>query len=260
MYTFNEKWYGERRKECTGGVWLDPFGRYIQEIEPAVSTERLGRYRPHGASDREVAINYLWNMALSEALYPSLHCLEVSMRNAIHNAASDHFRDPYWFDKPGLLRKHQPDSLAEARKELLRNKKSETPGRIISELNFGFWTTLLSGTYEVHFWRLKNYAIFKAAFPYLPMRQLTLSDRLHAVHQRYNTIRFLRNKVFHFEPIWDEPNLTRNHVDILEAISWINPRLRETVEHHHRFLKVLNGGRIEVERSLDGWVSVSETE
>lgn len=239
---------------------VDPFAQYLNDIEPALSHERLARYRPPGVSARDAVVHYLWNIALSEALYPSLHVLEVSLRNAIHGAATDKYGTAFWFDLPGVLKKKQPDAVAGAREVLAKNGKQATSGRIVAELSFGFWTTLLSGSYEVHFWRPAKYAIFKAAFPYLPMRGLPFSDRRAAVHQRYNAIRLLRNRVFHFEPIWDYADLEKRYEQILEAVGWINPRLRDTLIQHDRFPEVLQRGEQGVGDRLASWVAAASND
>lgn len=235
---------------------VNPFTQYIVQISPSLSTERLARYRQAGADDREVAINYLWNMSLSESLYPSLHVLEISLRNVIHNAATSEFGTEYWFDTARLLRKRQPDDIVKAKLNLARNNKLQTSGRIVAELSLGFWTTLLSSTYELHFWRRNKYAILESAFPHFSSSPLALSlgQRRVYIHQRYNAIRTLRNRVFHFEPIWDYPNLGERRANILDAIGWINLELRDTVKRHDRFEMVLNDGRAEVEQMLDKWL------
>ncbi|HEX3724262.1 MAG TPA: hypothetical protein VHV31_15855 [Nitrolancea sp.] len=237
-------------------LYGNPFTQYVVQISPSLSTERLARYRQAGADDRDIAINYLWNMSLSESLYPSLHVLEISLRNAIHTAATAEFGTEYWFDTARLLRKRQPDDIVKAKLNLARNNKPQTSGRIVAELSLGFWTTLLSSTYELHFWRRNRYAILESAFPHFSSapRALSLSQRRVYIHQQYNAIRTLRNRVFHFEPIWDYPNLSEQRAKILDAIGWINPVLRDTVRRHDRFEMVLNHGRAEVEQTLDNWL------
>ena len=59
---------------------------YIAELEQGVSTPRLASYRPQGGSDLDMTIHYLWNVVLSEALFPSFAALEVTLRNSIHHA------------------------------------------------------------------------------------------------------------------------------------------------------------------------------
>lgn len=60
-------------------------------ITESLSPERLSPYA-HDGVDQEVALaRYLWNVALSEALYSSLQFCEVSLRNTLHTFLSQHY-------------------------------------------------------------------------------------------------------------------------------------------------------------------------
>jgi hypothetical protein len=78
---------------------------FSDQLRRAISHERLDAYRQRGTSNDDVELfaHYAWNMALSESLYTPLQCLEVSLRNSIHDAASAHFKTDTWFDLPGVL-------------------------------------------------------------------------------------------------------------------------------------------------------------
>src|SRR5689334_21061592 len=77
-----------------------------------VSAERIGSYRRGGADDEEALARYLWNIALCEALYPSLHFLEIALRNAVFEAAAATYPlastagaggADCWLEHPGIL-------------------------------------------------------------------------------------------------------------------------------------------------------------
>ena len=190
--------------------------------------------------------NYFWNTALCEALYPTLDALEIALRNTIHSAATDVYTTEFWFDRPGVLLKTQPNAIRVARDALLRRSAPVTVGRIVAELHFSFWTYLLSSPYDRPLWQPTGYRLLREAFPHVPFRQRTRK----AVHNRYDAIRRLRNRVFHYEPIWNRANLAQDHRDILEAITWISPTLGDTVQHFDRFPSVLADGRQALERRL----------
>src|SRR5687767_2132954 len=62
---------------------------HILGMRKALSAERLTSYRAHpGESPLDITARYCWNMALAEAMYPALQCLEVALRNAVHDAIS----------------------------------------------------------------------------------------------------------------------------------------------------------------------------
>jgi hypothetical protein len=89
---------------------------------------------------------YSWNTTVSESFYSGLQILEVALRNSIHNAANKHFQNSYWFDDPSILRQREIQSIVKAKKNLSRQRKNIDPGRIIAELNFGFWTISIKFT------------------------------------------------------------------------------------------------------------------
>jgi hypothetical protein len=123
---------------------------FSDQLRRAISHERLDAYRQRGTSndDAELFAHYAWNMALSERLYSPLQCLEVSLRNSIHDAASVQFKTDTWFDLPGILSQQEINKVQEAKNALIKSKKPLDAGRIIPELTFGFWTSLFDVRYE----------------------------------------------------------------------------------------------------------------
>lgn len=204
---------------------------YVTNIERTVSAARLSVYRrPTDVGDLDAIARYLWNVALSEALYPALQTLEITLRNSLCDAITSHFIDPLWFDRqPPVLHQSELDKVAAAKRELLREKKPLEAGRIVAELNFGFWTSLLDRRYERILWP----RFLKQVFPAMPRRIRTR----HALSQRLNTVRKLRNRVFHHESIITSsiPDLHARHKQILEVIAWISPAMGDTIALMDRF-------------------------
>jgi hypothetical protein len=78
-----------------------------------------------------------------------LHALEVALRNNIHEAASRRYSTPNWLtQQPSVLHPPEQDQVTVALGRLQRSAKPTTIGRIVAELNFGFWTSLLDRRYE----------------------------------------------------------------------------------------------------------------
>jgi hypothetical protein len=116
-------------------------------IEQIFSKERLEPYVKHHSGDFERAIDhYKTNIKISEAFYPLLSILEIGLKNNIHSQLEKKFRDKNWFENLEFIKivtRFQIDKITDARNTILREKKEISTGKIISELSFGFWTSLL---------------------------------------------------------------------------------------------------------------------
>lgn len=187
--------------------------------------------------------SHLWNIQLSEALYPSLQTLEVALRNSFHLAATDRFSNNRWCEDSTLFRnEHEIETVKDALAELQREKKPLEPDRIVAELNFGFWTSLFNRRYEQVFWPW----MLKPVFPHMPASSRTR----HTLSARLNEIRKLRNRIFHHERINHWSNLDIKHSELLETIAWISPSLRNAISAVDRFPSVLHTGLEKVRHDL----------
>ena len=173
-------------------------------------------------------------MALSESLYTPLQCLEVNLRNSLHDAATAHFNTDTWFDLPGVLHFKEINKIQEAKGALNKGNKPLDAGRVIAELTFGFWTSLLDVRYEKVLWPW----LLKPVFPNMP-RHIRIRKNLS---KRLNRVRILRNRVFHHEPIWHWLDLLTQHDEIVEAITWLNPAMMTFVEQFDRFEGIYKNG------------------
>ena len=214
----------------------------VNDFYLPLSRERLETYRPPSGSDLDILTNYFWNIDLSEALMPALHAVELALRNTIHAALTQQCGDAMWFYERGLLEHNQLGEFARALGNVSRKRHALTAGRIVAELTFGFWVTLLSAPYEQRIWQPNGYALLKAAFPHA-----TASRK--EIHTRFNNIRELRNRVAHHEAIWSRPNLLQEHTHIHEAINWISPPLHQSIHAVDNFPTTL-GGRPQVRANL----------
>ena len=208
--------------------------RFIADLEPTLSATRLQRYRTPNGCDLDAIVNYFWNIAIAESLYCCLHAVEIALRNTLHATLSQHFGTPTWYDQRGLLDQEQHYQIVRAKADIQKRRDPVTPGRVVSALTFGFWVTILSRNYDSRLWRGNRAAPLRHAFPRVPKSQ---RQRVK-IHRRYNDIREIRNSVFHYEPLFDDPDLPGLHLAIHEAIRWINPELLRTVELFDGFASV----------------------
>lgn len=192
----------------------------------------------------DLLARYAWNMALGAALYSPLQILEVALRNSLHDALTLHYNNPRWYENKYAfrIRSDQDTTWVKIRSAVSAVQlvtplaAPDAPGRVIAELDFGFWTTLLTRRYASpasvrQKWSPIWPALLPLAFPYFPNATGTKRDR-ETIAKRFGSIRQLRNRVSHHEPIWKghtDPNTQKRtplieHYDgILEALGWIHP-------------------------------------
>ncbi len=102
---------------------------------------------------------------------------------------------------------------------LIGKKRNVTAGRVIAELNLGFWNSL----YETH-----HYALLKGV-PCKIFKSLPTGYGRKEVNNAIQEIRTLRNRVSHNEPLcfsnkaYDMTYAKEMYGKINDFLSWINP-------------------------------------
>lgn len=199
---------------------LTPASSLALLLRRRLSPERLHPYEQACAHNLDAAVRlYEWNVEIGAAFYEALGILEVVLRNAMHDQlAAWHVRAArpgHWYDDPDLiLDPHRRRDIADARLRLQRDAKTETPGRIVAELSFGFWRFLLAKRYETTLWT----PALRHAFPALrPARRQTLYGPVHELVR-------LRNRIAHHEPIHNRP-LASLHEDLLRTAGYLDPAI-----------------------------------
>lgn len=215
---------------------------FFQHIERILHAERIDAYRQDGADPALTLGRYTLNMALSEALYPSLQFAEVALRNAIHQAMTTRCRTDAWYDSPGArLTVWQQDRVTEAKASLAKQGKPVTSGRMVAELSFGFWTGFFN---KAHGQTGIGHFLASTVYPLAPLRERNLSK----LGTRWGRIRDLRNRVFHHERILHWKDLDARHEAILEIISWMSHELHDLAKALDRFVGIRKDG-------LNPWIA-----
>jgi len=203
--------------------------RSLVALTASVTRERLQRYVVIAGGDTAQALRpYMWNTALSEALYGSLQGLEVTLRNKFHAQLSTRCGASWYENGAVVLRYAQQDQVTRAKDQLRQQGKPLDPSRVIAELSFGFWVGLLSSKYENALWRPH----LRGVFAHAPSAFLRKD-----AHRVLDDIRFLRNRIAHHEPVLQR-NLLAEHGEIITAIGWLCPVTAGWVAHHSRFAEV----------------------
>ena len=119
------------------------------------------------------------------------------------------------------------NSVTKAEKLIRRKGGIVTPGKIIAEQSFGFWTSL----FETHHYRLIG-GIVIHAFPHKPA-----NINRNILSQKLNRIREFRNRIYHNEPICfngnniDFTEAKNIKIEVYELLIWIDADLTEYVEY-----------------------------
>ncbi len=221
---------------------------FFQHIEGILHAERIDAYRQDGAGHAATLSRYLLNMALSESLYPALQFAEIALRNSVHRELSGRCGADTWYDSPlARLTPWQQDKVAEAKDSLKKRRKPLSPGRIVAELTFGFWTGFFNNAHART--GIGSY-LSKNAFPHAPATEQYQTK----LDKRWQEIRDLRNRVFHHERILHWKNLDARHQSILEIIAWMSPELHDLAKALDRFAALRSAGLSPWKEKLNhGW-------
>jgi len=227
----------------------------LEKYKNNIGIERLKfHYSQQADFDEDFLITrYILNIKISQALYPILSIIEVYLRNAI-DIMLQNIVDKDWLEKEitnqNLLFDYDYTKLNEALKTLKKKYKSEniTRGKIIAELNFGFWVNLCSRKYNPKIWTKKN--AFKMVFPNFPNCQ---KEDIAIISSQLTKIKNLRNRVFHYEPILKNNNdFLTIYNEIRQIIFYLpsgNERIiRETDNFNRIITEVIKELQQELER------------
>lgn len=229
----------------------NPILTYAKAVR-ALSAPRLKAYSLATDSDSVDAVaRYLWNMQLVSALWPTVHLLEVTFRNAIfrvgerttaaralgHRHGIDCWLDGTEGSQPILQPKEAAD-VAEAVVRLGKSPKRRTAGHLIGRLTLGFWVRLCNAPYEQgnkrgpQLWPEAGFA-----FPNCPKAQRNRTDIRIALDE----VREFRNEIAHHLPIWDRDPIKCNERMCL-LLDWMNPAMAQAAAHCSRVGDVYRGG------------------
>ena len=197
----------------------------------AFSAARMEPYLKHCNGDAVKAFRlYAWNVEVSAALSGPLSCLEVVLRNALHERLTAMVgRSDWWRDGRVNLHDVAQRLLVDAATALAKRGKLQGSDGMVAELHFGFWIALVGKgrNYETTLWR----PALRHAFPHY-------SGGRRDLHWELDSMRLLRNRISHAEPV-HQRHLEADHQTIMNLIGYISPPAAEYVRRHDRVERVL---------------------
>ncbi len=199
-------------------------------LEALISEQRLKTYDRLFNGNRAKAIEYYQlNIKIAQSLYPLLLYAEVSLRNMIHRSCMVHFKTDQWFQF--CQQEEQLTKWDLVKKRIGENFHKPSTDKIIAELTFGFWCSLLNKRNARYFWKPLQHA-----FP-----NLGSSVKREKLASTINQIRKFRNRIFHYEPICNDLNmLWVNYLHIIQLLNWINPELANWLKSMDNFESLYN--------------------
>jgi hypothetical protein len=189
----------------------------LAEIKKGLSTEKLETYRQVFSckSDHELIAVYMSMQSIMSHFFTVVQLLEVTLRNSIHQCATEQFDDPEWF-KTKTISDKSKNQVTQAEHQCLDEVGAKyTTNDLVSRLPFGFWVHMLSKGYnnprdrEHNLWQFK----FNQCFPNAKASEVTLNT----IFQSFGTLNKFRNRLFHHEPAW-KGRTTSNREQVIHNI------------------------------------------
>ena len=171
---------------------------FQQELIDTITPVRLKAY---GDDSNDILLGkYIYNLKISESLYPALSLLEVTLRNKICYAIEALICKDWLINElnhQNLLLDKEYKKLVETADKIEKDGKKVTNDRLISELTFGFWIHLCTKSYKPKFWDKRGF--IELVFP-----NYTISSNLRNISLIQKDLRDvlkLRNRISHQEII-----------------------------------------------------------
>lgn len=165
-----------------------------------LTVPRLTKYLKIMAGDEHQALRlYVINAQLSAAILIDLHYTEVALRNKFESTIGMKF-GANWFNDAAFRKiigvdaktlKILDRAIKDARKHLLPGQHL-LPGKVVTELTFGFWHNLTVRKWEHTLW---TPCLSRSFAPNKPPARAIFNKELEE-------LRLLRNRIAHHEPVF----------------------------------------------------------
>jgi hypothetical protein len=193
-----------------------------------LSAPRFDRYLRDAHGDVDWAMRlYWWNVEVSAAFYGPLHCLELTLRNAINDRLSAYYDVAEWWSVAPLTTDGRRKVDGAVRDVALRRQGGRRPGDVVAALTFGFWVSLLSRSYDRPLW-----------VPTLHRAFSHYSGRRSDLHDNFFSMLLFRNRIMHHEPIYHR-DLVADHAKIYRLVGYLSQDVRDTLSALDRAPNVL---------------------
>ena len=209
----------------------------LTQVVVAISAPRLSFYKQFLGcrSEEEQVGTYLAFQDLSGEFFSVLQMVEVGLRNAINDAAKNHFSSSSWFETAPQTRKSKELVVLAKEKALSECGARYSDDDVVCRLSLGFWVYMLDSAHRD--------TANKSAYLWTPeMRDLAFGNArnpwggkltVNSLFDEFQKILKLRNRLFHHEPIWKKhncksvdiavDNVKKEYEFLLRALGYVSP-------------------------------------
>ncbi|MEH0293047.1 hypothetical protein V6R98_14465 [Agrobacterium sp. CCNWLW71] len=219
---------------------------YPHIIPVAITASRLDSYRSvfSAATDHELVGCYLWNQHVCSAMYPLLSSVEITIRNSIDRAIAPDLGHFWWRGSKLHYKSFVPhvappqpvqsirDNFSKATLSVKKDRRKRYPhlptnlpplhDDIVAKTDFSTWEFMLDQEFlgPSLIWQSKLGQVLKGKWP-----SPSLGNTLSHAQNLTKTVRELRNRVSHSEPVWKRYGIL-NETD---ALAYLNEKI-DTIE------------------------------
>src|SRR5579863_4843426 len=144
-------------------------------------------------------VEYVENVKFSQFCYPLLHYFEITLRNKINYFYSKKYGTSWLINQPSILM--HDSSIISRINEIDKYNTSSNHDDIIANLTLGFWVGLFNPKYllrtQLHKEQINS--VFGISTKNIHKGYLV------KLHNELNTIRNFRNRIFHYEKVFNNP-------------------------------------------------------
>lgn len=185
----------------------------------ALSAPRMSTYLKVTSGDEGRALElYGWNARISAAIMVPSHLAEVTTRNAVDEVLTDVYGPSWPWDHTleGSLPPARPHRYSPRKDLVSTRERLVSTGQVVADLSFVFWEHMFTARHDGRLWTPHITTLFPGGHQEAPG---VLRNR---VRQDLETIRRLRNRVAHHEPIFTR-NLAADLRTIFDLIEMRSP-------------------------------------
>jgi len=208
----------------------------FEVLSSIFSKARISPYASANSTANQILAKYHINIMLSEAMIPTLHYLEICLRNRINQVLQKYHSANWLMKSPSSLMiseqdiKKIEDVIFKLKRETKREPKHDD---IVAQMTFGFWVSFFHRKYDPSIWHRKD--TFKIIFPNLPRANRKRSY----LEAKILKIKNIRNRIAHHEPVWNrKTSILDAHAMCHELIAAMSKEAIEMLRAIDRFPKI----------------------